>query len=188
MSANESRIIAFAGRRIDPEDAEQPRFPADAESDVARRITSLFEDSGAGTIVSSAACGSDIIALEIADRLGLDRYVVLPFDPASFRETSVVDRPGDWGSRYDAVLRSLPGDHLTVLRLAKGSGAYDRTNNSILDLAVDLAGRAGTVLAVVAWNGTPREDGDFTAQFAERARARGFDVAEVDTLSGDSKK
>jgi hypothetical protein len=182
LSANQPPIIAFAGRRIDPADADEPRFPAGAESAVADALRDLFRQRGARTIVSSAACGSDIIALEVAGDQGLERRVVLPFDPTSFRETSVVDRPGDWGRRYDAVLESLPPDHLTVLRLAKGSGAYDRTNNSILDLAAELAGRSGVVLAVIAWNGVPRGEEDFTARFAERARAHDLEVAEVDTL------
>jgi hypothetical protein len=74
-----------------------------------------------------------------------------------------------------------------VLRLATGTGAYERTNNTILDLAADLAGRPGAVLAVIAWNGETRGDGDITAQFAERARMRGMNVTEIDTSSNDMR-
>jgi hypothetical protein len=69
--------------------------------------------------------------------------------------------------------------------LAKGAGAYERTNNAILDLAAELAGRPGAVLAVIAWNGRSRGDGDITAQFADQARSRGMNLTEVDTSSSD---
>lgn len=187
MSASQPKVIAFAGRRIDAADAEEARFPASAEPEVVERLRALFEATGAGTIVASAACGSDIIALEVAGRLGLDRHVILPFDRATFRESSVTDRPGDWGPRYDAVLDSLAPGAITVLRLASGAGAYERTNNAILDLATELAGRPGAVLAVIAWNGRSRGDGDITAQFAARARTRGMDVTDIDTSDGDMR-
>jgi hypothetical protein len=187
VSAPKPKIIAFAGRRIDAADAPEPRFPATAESAVADRIRALFEETGATVIVASAACGSHIIALEVAGQLGLERHVILPFDRPVFRESSVTDRPGDWGGRYDAILDSLDPDAITVLRLATGTGAYERTNNTILDLAADLAGRPGAVLAVIAWNGETRGDGDITAQFAERARMRGMNVTEIDTSSNDMR-
>jgi hypothetical protein len=185
VSAPQPGIIAFAGRRIDAADAEEARFPADAEPAVAERIRQLFAGTGAGAIVASAACGSDLIALEIAGELGLDRHVILPFDRATFRESSVTDRPGDWGPRYDAVLDAIDPDAITVLRLARGAGAYERANNAILDLASELAGRPAAVQAVIAWNGRDRGEGDITAQFAERARSRGMSVTEVDTLRHD---
>jgi len=45
-----------------------------------------------------------LIVLSEAGSLGLRRRVVLPFEPKRFRETSVVDRPGDWGTIYDQVI------------------------------------------------------------------------------------
>ena len=183
MTGARGAVIAFSGRRIDAADADEVRFPESAESAVATRLRERFGKLSGGTIVSSAACGSDILALEVAGELGMDRHVILPFDRASFRETSVTDRPGDWGPRYDAILDDLPAESVIVLRLAKGAGAYERTNNSILDLAVELAGRPGDVRAVIAWNGATRGEGDITLQFAERARARGMDVSEVHTLN-----
>lgn len=185
MTGTPTEVIAFAGRRVDPDDAQEPRFPQRAEAAVAHRLREHFRQIGAGSIVASAACGSDILALEVAAELGLQRRVILPFDRPTFRETSVTDRPGDWGTRYDAVLDSLAPDDIIVLRLAKGAGAYERTSNAILDLAVDLAGRPAAAQAVIAWNGAPRGDGDITAQFADRARGRGMNVTEIDTLSAD---
>ena len=68
-------------------------------------------------VVSSAACGADLLALEQAGGLGLRRRVVIPFDRERFRAGSVVDRPGDWGGLYDSILDAVgaQGD-LVVLR------------------------------------------------------------------------
>lgn len=181
MSQNGPSTIAFAGRRIDAANAEASRFPASAEAGVAERLRDLFEESGARSLVASAACGADILALEAAGELGIRRYVILPFEPPRFRESSVTDRPGDWGPRYDAILESVDPDDIINLRLAAGAGAYDRTNNQILEMAIELAGRPAKVLGVIAWNGESRGDGDLTEQFARRARARGIEVREVDT-------
>jgi hypothetical protein len=41
---------------------------------------------------SSAACGADIIASEVASEIGLRRRIVLPFARDLFRETSANDR------------------------------------------------------------------------------------------------
>jgi hypothetical protein len=51
-------------------------------------------------VVASAACGSDLIALDVAGELGLERRVILPFEPNRFAETSVEDRPGEWRTLY----------------------------------------------------------------------------------------
>src|SRR4030095_8073400 len=108
-------IIALAGRRIDAPDAATPRFPVENTEVAARRIHELLEAQGATALVSSAACGADLLALVEAGALGIRRRVVLPFDRKRFREISVVDRPGEWGRLYDDVLDEVSsnGDLVT---------------------------------------------------------------------------
>jgi hypothetical protein len=90
--------IALAGRRVDPPDASEVRFPASAKNIeiVRQRIRNKLQTKRTTVIVSSAACGSDLLALSEAGNLGLRRRVVLPFDRDKFRTTSVTNRPGDW--------------------------------------------------------------------------------------------
>ena len=61
-------------------------------------------------LVCSAACGADLIALQAAGRVSLRRRIVLPFEPSRFRDSSVVDRPGDWAlsSTVSLPLRMAP--------------------------------------------------------------------------------
>src|SRR5450432_2011251 len=92
-------IIALAGRRVDPVHAKQQRFPAASKNVeiVRERIRIILQTEGATVLVSSAACGADLLALSEAGALGLRRRVVLPYDRKEFRATSVTDRPGEWG-------------------------------------------------------------------------------------------
>jgi hypothetical protein len=76
-------IIALAGRRVDPPDAKEHPFPGSASNiEVVReRIRTSLKNHGAQVLVSSAACGSDLLVLSEAGNLGLRRRIVLPFEP-----------------------------------------------------------------------------------------------------------
>ena len=178
-------IIALAGRRVDAADAASPRFPLRNVPMVERRLDELFEREAALGLVASAACGADLVAAEAAGRRGIRRRVVLPFDRERFRATSVTDRPGDWGPLYDRMLAQLdPGGDVVTLDGGREEGdAYLAANGAILDEAATLAHASGDqVLAVLVWEGAPRDGDDVTAAFGAEARRRGWRVAEVRTL------
>jgi hypothetical protein len=175
-------IIALAGRRIDAPDAKKSRFPLQNTQIVKARVRTIFENLAASTLVCSAACGADLIALAEAGSLGLARKVVLPFDRERFRETSVVNRLGDWGKLYDQIIDHVEaaGD-LIVLSQSK-EGAYSPTNYRILDEAITLSHRTQKpVTAVLVWDGASRGGDDLTSAFADEARIRGLPVIEVNT-------
>ena len=69
--------------------------------------------------VSSAACGADLLLLDIAGGMHVPRYIFLPSDPEKFRISSVTDRPGDWGEIFTKVLH---GSVVEVLKLPERSG------------------------------------------------------------------
>jgi len=178
-------ILALAGRRIDPANASMARFPPENVPLVERRLDWLFAQEGATALVSSAACGADLIALDVAGRRGVRRRIVLPFARARFRAASVTDRPGDWGGLYDRVLdeRERAGDVVILEGDPEGALAYLAAGEAILDNAAALARHAGrAAVAVVAWDAVPRGSGDVTAAFAAGARQRGWRVVEVSTL------
>jgi hypothetical protein len=79
-------VLAVAGRRIDAEDAEERRFPAENETVVTARLREVMVARSAQAVVCSAACGADILTLETAAHLGLHRRVVLPFSRQQFRQ------------------------------------------------------------------------------------------------------
>jgi hypothetical protein len=176
------RVAALAGRRIDATDATMPRFPL-ANADVVRgRLEALLRARGTEILACSAACGADLIALDVAGALGLRRRVVLPFAPERFRESSVTDRPGDWGPLFDRIIGEVQarGD-VVMLGLDVGDDAtYAAANDAILNEAERLAGDdPGDVVAVIVWEGASRGEGDLTEAFATSAGGRGHVVDEV---------
>jgi hypothetical protein len=177
-------VIAVAGRRIDATDSEARRFPLANVAVVERALDELFERLAATVLVGSAACGADLVALTVAGRRRMRRRVVLPFDAARFRATSVTDRPGDWGPVYDRVLAELAPTRDVVTLDARGedSDAYVAANEAILGEAAALAPDATDVVAVLVWEGASRGRDDVTAAFGEAARTRGWRVEQVKTV------
>jgi hypothetical protein len=178
-------IIALAGRRIDASGAETARFPSENIELVRRRLRELFEKKEVKALVSSAACGADLLALEEAGTLGVRRRVVLPFNRKRFWETSVVDRPGDWGNLYDHIVDAVEanGDVVTLSFNSDDTNAYSAANVAILDEATALCRELQLeTVAVLVWDGSPRGEEDLTQSFGDKARARGFSVIEIKTL------
>lgn len=174
--------MALAGRRIDAPGATPPRFPLASVARVRGRIGELLEEQRVSLLVCSAACGADLLALEAAEALGIRGRIVLPFDRDRFRESSVTDRPGDWGERYDRLTERarLAGD---LVVLEGGRGSYAAANDAILAEALRASGGAEEVVGAIVWDGRPRGDDDLTAAFAESARRAGVPVVEIPTLA-----
>jgi hypothetical protein len=193
-SEGRAMVAAVAGRRIDAPDADEVRFPLAMKDVVRRRIVDLFSERTVTALVCSAACGADLLALDAAGELHIRRRVVLPFAPDKFRETSVTDRPGEWGPLYQDVIEevSAEGDLIVLEDAQDDSHAYAAANSIILEQAALLAEEraasssdAAAVhgkLALAVWDGFPRGDGDMTAAFLQEARRVGFETVEVMTL------
>ena len=119
---SDTAVVALAGRRIDAEDADPPRFSSNNIPEVRKRLARLFEQEEALALVSSAACGSDLIGLEEAERIHIRRRIVLPFSREKFRATSVVDRPGEWGASFDHLV-DLAEEDGDIIMLEQGEDA-----------------------------------------------------------------
>src|SRR4051794_21319816 len=103
----QDRVAALAGRRIDPPGVRTKRFPLDRVAAVKMALTRSFHRHRVGTLVASAACGADLVALDVAGELGLARRIVLPFGVQRFGISSVTDRPGDWGPLYRRIVAEV---------------------------------------------------------------------------------
>ena len=190
MTMVDTAVVALAGRRIDLPEAPVPRFPLENVQEVGRRVCEALYEMHAVALVCSAACGADLVALEQAKHLGLRRRVVLPFAPERFRETSVVDRPGNWGSLYDQQIAATAaaGDLLVLDIATGGDAAYAAANETIVREAQALArtaqpDRAHRLIATLVWEGAPRPGSDATARFRDLARRAGFEEQSISTLS-----
>jgi len=179
-------IIALAGRRVDALDPKSVRFPSTPENleTVRKRIFELLQAKHASVLVSSAACGADLLALSAAGALGVRRIIVLPFEREKFRQTSVTDRPGEWFSLYDSILDDVQktGD-LRILDLKSEEESYAGTNHVIVDEAISLGQKLRVpVNAVLVWDGKSRGKGDLTEEFGRYARSRKVAVIDVMTV------
>lgn len=182
---NAGVICALAGRRIDAGGQLEHRFPLARREAVREKISSLLQTERVQVLVCSAACGADLLALEQAGNLRLRRRIILPFDEIKFRETSVIDRPGEWGSTYDRIISEVrEAEDLVVLKGASNEGeAYDAATAAILKEASRLATEGcRQALALAVWEGASWGEGDKTASFVEQARSLRFTVREISTI------
>jgi hypothetical protein len=180
---SETAVIAIAGRRIDAQDADPPQFSLRNVALVRKRLAELLLAENALALVSSAACGSDLIGLQEAERIQIRRRIVLPFSRDRFRATSVVDRPGEWGPGFDRLVALAEAQGEFVIA-GQGEGdehaAYAVVNQRILGeakaLALAIPGGPHRLLAVIVWEGRPRPGNDVTDDFKTAAIEAGFTV------------
>jgi hypothetical protein len=195
-------IITLAGRRIDAVGAKDERFPLRNADNVAKEVQYRFESLAVGVLVSSAACGADLIALHAARKLGIRSRIVLPFAPGHFRQTSVIDRPGNstwnWGILFDEFINKANDSNDLIVLPVKGSKtgakttAYVKTNQRLITEALNLSRRGAYCnqgesgkeqnRAMIVWEGRSRGEDDLTAEFAERAQQSGMPIEEVNTV------
>jgi len=173
-------VLVQAGRRVDAPDAAAARFPSYNVDLVRQRIRKYFGESKPDFLVTAAACGTDLLALEVAGQLSVQRVVLLPSEPKVFRSSSVVDRPGDWGEMFDHLVKEVK---VEVLDVPEGQTGYLETNLRLLDRAQTLASSNNTVArALVIWDKKLRGPDDVTGHFLAQARLRKMPVVEISTL------
>lgn len=177
-------VVALSGRRIDALHAARSAFPLENVDTVRARLLSALGDLHVSILVCSAACGSDLLALEAAETLGVRRRIVLPFDAKLFRKTSVVDRPGHWGPAFDRLVGAAAADGCLVnLALPQEEKSYAVANAFILEEAVRLAGATrDRVTAMLVWDGLSKGEADHTVWLRDAARAQNLHVVDVSTV------
>jgi hypothetical protein len=184
-------IVAVAGRRIDAADAQAPRFPLARRSDVAKKIDAALCRLGASTVVSSAACGADLLALASARKLGVRRRIILPYQSGWFVADSVLDRPGRWKTLYNDLCGEAKATrNLVTLRKPRCTEkAFRAASDKIIEDALRLAKRespknpAAALSVLIVWEGAPRGADDMTAYMLDQMREAGAHVEQVLTLS-----
>jgi hypothetical protein len=177
-------IVAFAGRRIDAPDARVARFPLSSADRVRQHVEGFLRDAIPNAVVGSAACGADLIVLDIAGALAIRRRVVLPIGKDVFRSTSVTDRPGRWGSLFDRVIAEVEssGDLVTLPRAGSNRDAFAGANAEVFRQAELLTvSDPSENVALAIWDGRSRGSGDMTAAFVAEATRCGWRVASIDT-------
>jgi hypothetical protein len=179
---------ALAGRRIDAVDAKVSQFPLAMIPIVKRAISDLLRKEEVNLLVCSAACGADLVALDAAFEIGIRCRIVLPFEQSRFRQTSVTDRPGDWGVLFDRIVSLVDskGDLIVLPDGQNPERAYQHANEVIIrEVSAVLNPRR---LAILVWEGRPRQRGDATAEFRRLAKAAGMSERIVPTLCNQTSE
>lgn len=181
------KVAALTGRRPDAPTVTTKRFPLAQVPLVKQRLHHLFQAEGFTTLICAAACGADLLALEVAGELGIATHIVLPFAPSLFRRTSVVDRPGSWGPHFDQLIsQAQHHGQLTILHLPVGdSQTYLLTNQALVALASRCGrwpGASSPPTCILVWDGVARGTTDVTQHFREMCQQAGFRELQVSTL------
>lgn len=168
-------VVALAGRRIDAADTEPPRFPLSRIAAIRQTVGNLLRHEAINILVCSAACGADLIALDVAITAGVRCRIVLPYPPLAFRNTSVIDRPGDWGPLYDQIISTVDaaGDLVILSEVAGDPAAFFHVNEAIIREATSLA-MPNRPIALLVWDDVSHSDTDATAHFHALAVDAGF--------------
>jgi class 3 adenylate cyclase len=98
-------IIAFTGHMIDSPGRKVPRFPPSIEGRIKAALASALDEHNPGIGYSSAACGSDILFLELMQERKAETNVVLPFELDDFFKISVDFAGVQWRERAQSVLQ-----------------------------------------------------------------------------------
>jgi hypothetical protein len=140
-------------------------------------------------LVSSAARGADLVAIEAAHAMGISNLIVLPFDKERFRRTSVTDGDGAeiWGTRFDALIRDAEDRrHLIVAAPQSSISPYRAASLEIVrEARKQAAERRARFLAIAVWDGQSRGTEDHTAAFLDLARKDEATILPfINTLAG----
>jgi len=183
ISAADARVAALAGRRIDALASDTEKFPLAHIPKVSRRVRDLFVARNLASIVCSAACGADLIALEIARSMNLRTRIILPFDVDSFKRISVDDRPGNWEVPYFSAVdyAQKTGDLVIIGLDPKDPSAFSTTNRYLISETLRISG-GSRPLAITVWDDKPRGPDDATFEFKRLAMQAEFDLYHVSTL------
>jgi tetratricopeptide (TPR) repeat protein len=172
LSNSPSRVAALAGRMMQADDD----FPLDELDRIRVKLAQAFMQHHIEVLVSSAARGADLLALDVAGGLGIDRTIVLPFSKERFQTTSVEpSAQAGWADLYGRILDGISPERL--IQLDASGDAYASANQRILAHARTLAG-AQRPIAFVVWDGCRQGERDHTADFRDSATAS-FDVVEI---------
>jgi hypothetical protein len=191
ITSSTKHVVAVAGRRIDPEPAEARHFPFEQVPKVEHELHRLLEDIGVSILVTSAACGADLLALKVAGEMSIPARIILPFSAARFKATSVLDRPrpGYWGELFDHAIAAARanGEVIELGGDAGSDGSYSAASAAIIKDALSLAASQDHAadrmpIAVIIWEGKGRAGSDATDEFRQSAEAAGFEIRSILTI------
>jgi tetratricopeptide (TPR) repeat protein len=175
-------VLVFTGNMIDQPGRSAPRFPAALEPPVREALRERIAAMKPVAAYGSAACGADLLCLELVRETGGETHVVLPFPPDEFRATSVDFAPGEWGARFDAALAGADSVTITSDHRARDSTATFEYANLVLTGMGRLRAQVldTQLRALAAWDSEAAGAPGGAASVLPVWQSRGLAVDEVD--------
>lgn len=174
-------VLVFTGNMIDRTDRLLPRFPPAIEVAVWEELRARINAMKPVAAYGSAACGTDILCLELVREAGGETHIVLPFPPEEFRKVSVDFAGADWGGRFDRALAAA--DSVTITsehRASQSSATWEYANLVLTGMGGLRAQSLGTALkGLVVWDPSAPGAAGGSASLLQTWRTRGLDAVEV---------
>ena len=182
------RVAVFSGHMLDRPGRSEPRFPPELEPAVAQLLREKLGELEVGEGYASAACGGDLLFLEVLQDLGATTHIVLPYERDAFvRESVDITADGTWKLRFDLAMRAA-GENVSVVSphpVEAGGISYEFANWILHGLASMRAEQLATELVGIAvWNGRQGDGPGGTSAAVQRWRRLGMrvEVIRVDRL------
>jgi hypothetical protein len=176
-----SRVMVFAGHRVDSPGRTEPRFPPASEPTAREMIERAVAEekrlAGDEPILGFAAgaSGGDILFHEVCAELGIPTTLLLPLPDDQFAAASVADGGPRWLERFRTLTERLEVRHLAGLPdwLAADGGytIWQRGNRWILHTALSLTD--ADIALIVLWDGKGGDGPGGTENMVNLAKSRG---------------
>jgi tetratricopeptide (TPR) repeat protein len=175
-------VLVYTGNMIDAPGRPAPRFPAALEPAVREALRARLAAIRPVAAYGSAACGADLLCLELVREMGGETHVVLPFPAADFRRASVDFAGGDWGARFERALAGADSVTVTSDHRASGSSATFEYSNLVVTGMGRLRARLleGTLRGLAAWDPSAAGAAGGAASLVPLWEARGIAIDRVD--------
>jgi hypothetical protein len=156
--------VVFTGHMTDLPGRNSPRFPEkmarSVSDEIGWKLLELYNEHESMFLISSAARGADIIAIEHAHQLGVKNHIVIPFSAEDFVETSVIGtHMGGWKRRFNKVLNSTGLEGYDYIDALYGDSekpeSYEVCNIKMWELAKTIS-RKQVLLSF--WNEADKKD------------------------------
>ena len=181
-------VALFSGHLIDRV-GMPTRFPPSQINAVQTELRNILDEAGVGFGYSSAACGGDLLFLEVLQQRGGESRIVLPLGPDQFIKSSVaIDTGRDWLPDFNTALDYAT--HVTVVNDFSQSADplhFEYANCVMTGLAILHAQTLGTKITPVAlWDEEPARGPGGTGSIVELWKKLGLEPRIINPLGTSS--
>ncbi len=185
------QVFLFSGHMIDQPNRPEPRFPPGMEKEARERIEKALDklkaDERDMALVPGAACGGDILFIEVCLKRNMRVEVLLPFPEAKFIQESVSFAGDEWVERFYNIRNdpkvSFKFQLDRVGPLPEGDNPYARNNRWALYSALIYG--IDRVRLIALWNGKGGDGPGGTGHMVQEVRRLGGIAEHLDTTKFD---